>query len=171
MLIFRMAKGACRYCFCPWRRAIHHLWMFATNSQLDYPRCKTNNWWRSIDTHFQDGAGTESRLFLPLKAANTSFMDVCNQSPVRLPKMQDQKSLVLSWCTFSGWGRERIAIIFPLKAANTSFMDVCNQSPLWLPKMQSQKLFTLHWCSFSEWGSDPVNFCFAYKCCEYVGYE
>jgi len=30
-----------------------HLWMFATNCQLGYPRCKTKNHWRSVDADFQ----------------------------------------------------------------------------------------------------------------------
>jgi len=33
--------------------------------------------------------------FLPIKAANSEFMDVCDYSPIGLPKMQVQKSLTL----------------------------------------------------------------------------
>jgi len=31
---------------------------------------------------------------------------MCDQAPLRLPKMQDHPLLTLHWCSFSGWGRE-----------------------------------------------------------------
>jgi len=51
-------------------------------------------------------------VFVPLKAANNSFMNVCNQSHVRIPKMQDQKSLPHHCRSVSGWGRQRVAFVF-----------------------------------------------------------
>jgi len=114
-VIFRMGQGACCYCFCLRRRPIPHLWMFATNCQLDYARCKTKHCWRSVDAHFQDGAQSQSLLFWPLKAANTSFMDVCNQSPLRLPKMQSQKLLTLRWYSISEWGSDHVTFSFAYK--------------------------------------------------------
>jgi len=41
------------------------------------------NRWGSIDTQFQDGAGSVPLLFLPQKVANAWFMDVSNQSQLR----------------------------------------------------------------------------------------
>jgi len=38
------------------------------------------------------------------------FMNVCDQAPLILQKMQDQKLLMLRWLSFSRWGREGIAI-------------------------------------------------------------
>jgi len=48
----------------------------------------------------------------PLKAANTTFMTVCNISSLSLPRMQDGKSLTLSWRSFPRWGRECVYICF-----------------------------------------------------------
>jgi len=94
-LIFRMGLGAHCYCFCPYGQPTSDLWRFATNHELGYPRNKTNNRYCSIDAHFQDGAGSMSRMCLPFNVASTSFMDVLNQSPVRLPKIQDRNILSL----------------------------------------------------------------------------
>jgi len=101
-LIFRMGQGAFRYHFCHLRQPILRLRMFTTNPQLHYPGCKTKNHWCSVDAQFQDWAGSALLLFLPVKAANTWLIDVSNQSPVRLPKIQDQKLLTLHWCSFPG---------------------------------------------------------------------
>jgi len=110
--IFIMQQGVWRYRLCPWRWPILHLWMFTTNQQSHYPKRKTKNRWRSINAQFQEGAGSAARLLLPPKAANTWLRDVCNQSPVGLPKMQDHKCLTLCWRWFSGYGREPVAIVF-----------------------------------------------------------
>jgi len=152
----RMGQGACRYCFCLQRQRIFHLWMFATSRQLDYTIHKTKNPSCSVDAHFQDGAGNVLLVFLPLKAANTSLMDVCNQLPFRLPGCNTNHR----WCSLDAGFQDEaecMSLCFvSLKAANTSFMDGCNQSPLRLPKMQSQQSLTLCWYRFADWGSDRV---------------
>jgi len=48
-----------------------------------------------------------SHTYLHIKAAISFFMDACNQAPLIVPKMQDQKLLTLCWRSFSGFGRER----------------------------------------------------------------
>ena len=47
-------------------------------------------------------------------------MDACNQVPLILPKMQDQKSLTLRWCSLWKWGSKGIAVC----SANTSGQKV-----------------------------------------------
>jgi len=49
-----------------------------------------------------------SRTYLPIKPAISFFMDVCDQAPLILPKMQDQISLRRCWRSSSGccWARE-----------------------------------------------------------------
>jgi hypothetical protein len=89
--------------------------MSAIILQLDYPRCKSKNCWSSVDAHFQNGAGSVSLSLLHIKAAYTSFMNVCIQLPLRLPKVQDQKSLTCCWLSFSGWGWERFSLVFVYK--------------------------------------------------------
>jgi len=40
-----------------------------------------------------------SRTYLPIKAAMCCFMDARDQAPLILPKLQDQISLTLCWCS------------------------------------------------------------------------
>ena len=54
---------------------------------------------------------------LPMKAANSRYIDVCDHSPIRLPKMQDQKLLMLHWRSFSEWGRKNVTFFFAYKGS------------------------------------------------------
>jgi len=74
-------------CFSQWRSSIILLCAWRAVWCLDTPICMSENCRRSIDALFQHAAGSVSLLILPLKAANISSMDVCNQSELRLPKM------------------------------------------------------------------------------------
>jgi len=65
-----------------------------------YQGCNTRNRWCSVDTHFQDGVGSISLSLLAIKAANTSFMTVCNLSPPRTPKIHHHQLLTLLWRSF-----------------------------------------------------------------------
>ena len=42
-------------------------------------------------------------------------MIICIQSPPRLLMMPDQKSLTCRWLSCSGWGRERVSVVFSYK--------------------------------------------------------
>jgi len=64
-----------------------------------YWQCNSKNCWRSVDANFQDGVGSISLSLFPVKAANNFVMTVCNLSPPRLPKIQDQQLLTLHWCS------------------------------------------------------------------------
>jgi len=61
-------------------------------------------------------AGT-SLAYLPLKAAISQFMDVSKHSPLRLPRMQDQKLLLLRWHSLSWWHRQCVAFSFAYKGS------------------------------------------------------
>jgi len=41
------------------------------------------------------GCRGNSAFYLPITAANSRYMDVCDHSPIRLPEMQVHKSLML----------------------------------------------------------------------------
>jgi len=112
MLIFMMGQGAFHFLFCLWRQPIHWLWLCATYRPADYTRHITKHRWRSVDTQFHDGAGSISLSTLPIKTPNTLFMTICNLLPLRLPKIYDQESLALCWCSFSWWGREHFTFSF-----------------------------------------------------------
>jgi len=89
----------------------------------DYPWYTTNNWSRSIDAHFHDGAGRVLQSALTTKAPKNSFMTACNLSAVWLPRTHDLKLLTLCWRSFSRWGREGIAINFAYKGGQTLLCD------------------------------------------------
>jgi len=89
--------------------------MSATNSHADWPWCKAKHCWRSVDAHFHSGAGSMSLSPLLINAAYNTFITVCIQLPLRLPKMQDQKSLTHRWLSFSAWGWECVSHIFEYK--------------------------------------------------------
>jgi len=99
-LIFRMGQGPCYFLLCLYVQPILRLWLRATYRPADYPRYMTKNCSRSIDTHFHDGAWSVLLSLLPIKAANTVFMTICNLSHHRLPKIHDQESLTLLWRSF-----------------------------------------------------------------------
>jgi hypothetical protein len=85
------------------------------NSHFNNLTYRTNNRWRSVDAHFQNGAAS---VFLSLWAWNTAnavFMILCIQSPSRLLMMQDKKSLMRHWLSCSGWGKERVSLVFSYK--------------------------------------------------------
>jgi len=64
-----------------------------------------------------------SHTYLPIKAAISFFMDVCDQAPLILPKMQDQISLTLCWRYFQDVvGRVSMPVLH-IKAAITSKMN------------------------------------------------
>jgi len=94
------------------------IWIIAIKLHLEYQRCKTKNHSGSIDTHCLDWAGSVPLLRLTLKAAHTSFMDCCNQSPLSNPKMESQKFLMLSWHLFPEWGNDRVTVIFANKRSH-----------------------------------------------------
>ena len=112
-LILKMGQGACCILFCLYRMPTHWLCVFTTKSRFYYPTYRTKNRWRSIDGHFEDGVGSVFLTLLPIKDANTLIMCIHYQVAFLLPDLQDQKSLTLRWCSFSRWGRERVAFFFP----------------------------------------------------------
>jgi len=57
-LILWMGQGACESLFCQWSQPIPHIRMTAPDHHTDYPWCKTNNCWHSVDTHFAIGIST-----------------------------------------------------------------------------------------------------------------
>jgi len=83
----------------------------------------TKNSWCSVDAHFHDGAGSISLSVLHIKEANTSFMTICNLSLHRKPKIHDQESLMLCWCSFPWWGQESFTISFAYKGSENCVYD------------------------------------------------
>jgi len=84
-------------------------------SHWKYGGCETRNTWGSIEAHFRNGAGRVLVSHVHIKMANTSFMTVCNLSPISLPKMEDYELLMLPWPTFAGWHRDLVSPFFDYK--------------------------------------------------------
>jgi len=111
-LIFRIGQWLCALLFCQERPPVCSLWIVPTTSLFNYCTYESGNHWRSVDAHFQDGAGSLIQIFLIWKAANTSFMNGYNQSALRLPKMHCQKLLMFRWSSFSEGGSDRVVYSF-----------------------------------------------------------
>jgi len=99
-LIFMMGQGGYCYLFCLSRQPKILLWLSTTYRRCDFPGHMTKNRWRSVDAHFDDGAGRVLLSVLPIKTAKNSFVTDYNLSEVLFPRTHDQKSLTLSWCSF-----------------------------------------------------------------------
>jgi len=87
-----------------------------------------------MDSQFQNGAATVSLSPLPIKAANMSVMHKHDHTTFQLPYVQDQKLLMLCWCSFqciilriSTDINNRMHTYFTLLAA---FLNDCD-SALW----------------------------------------
>jgi len=142
-----------------------------TKSLLNYLTYKTTNRWYSVEAHFQYWAERVSLSLLPIKTAYTSFVNVCNQLPLRLTMKQGQKSLTLRWCSLPTGACCMLLFLLHTNAAYTWFMNVCIQSTLRLPKMQDQKSMTLHWVLFSGWIRECISPVSDYKGSQYIQKE
>jgi len=107
--------------FCQERLPVRGWWIAATRSLFNYCTYKTKNRWCSIDTPFQDVTGSVLLVVWTWKAANTLFMNGCNQSPLRLPKMHSQESLTLNWCWFSELGSD--GVIYSVSKKGCLYVD------------------------------------------------
>ena len=66
-----MCQGACCCSFTHYRLPISDKWMLVANQNINYPRCETKHWWRSVDAHSQNGAETVLLSLLYIEAADT----------------------------------------------------------------------------------------------------
>jgi len=89
-------------------RAVHNTRVFLMETSVVAD--ETNNCWRSVDTHFQNGAGSMLLPCLTIQAAYISFTNACNQSRLRLPKMYNKKSFTLYWLPYSGLVKEYVSL-------------------------------------------------------------
>jgi len=63
------------------------------------------------------GCHRNIRCYLHIKDANSQYIDVCDHLPIRLPKMEDQKLLLLRGQSMTRWARERVALSFAYKGS------------------------------------------------------
>jgi len=87
-LMFRRLKRCHRSCFYLYRLTKLSLYIRVTKSLILNQTYETKHCWHSVDAHFQNGAGSMLLSLGTIKVAYTSFVNVCNQWPLRLPKTQ-----------------------------------------------------------------------------------
>ena len=89
MLIFKLGRWVCCFCFCHSRQLVPYLWMAATNRHFGYPRCKAPNHWCLVNGHFQNGAVTSPIAIFPITAANTLVTHSSKQITFQLQYLHD----------------------------------------------------------------------------------
>ena len=57
----------------------------------------------------QEAIAAISFAYLLIKTTNHLFMEMCDQAPLWLPKIQNHQLLTIRWRSFSGWGWERLS--------------------------------------------------------------
>jgi hypothetical protein len=93
----------------------------------------------------------ENVAYLPILATKSSILYACDQAPLIIQKMEDPKSLILRWCSFSTWGTEHFAFSFHYHGRQylLYIWRYLTCRPNKLTKIHNQQLLTLHWRSFS----------------------
>jgi len=83
-------------------------WVLAISGERNSGERWVARWWiQYVVSVLEAIAGINFACPL-IEAANHSFIDRCDQAPLRLPKMQDYQLLTLDWRSFSGWGSEHL---------------------------------------------------------------
>jgi len=99
--------------------------------------------------------------YLRIEAAKALFIDAYDLAPLILPKMQDQKLLMIDWRSFSWRGREHGSISLGYKSGQYSIYDSLEPFTTLITKDAKSKIV---WPSidvhFQNWaGSMPVSLC------------
>jgi len=101
--------------------------------------------------------------YLPITAANALDIDVCDQVPHRLPKMQDQNWLTGHWRMFQDGAGTVLHLSVRIKMTDTITINKQYQITAEFPNLDDQQSLTLCWPSCSVWGREGVAFSFACK--------
>ena len=110
--ISRIGLCTCRVLFDIFMLRIHWLWITASNSLLNWHTSKTNNRWRSVDTHFQILNVTMLRSVSRIMSANTVTMDISEHIALQSSWVEVQKSLTLHWHSISKLGCYNVTVCF-----------------------------------------------------------
>jgi len=148
-IIHRMGQWLCCGLLCLYMLQIHLLCLTMTKSLFHHHTYKTRNCWHSVGAHSQNWSVTVLLSLLWMKAANTLVMPNSDYVTIQLLYLQDQKSLMLHWRSFSEWGSDHVAVSFAYDAANTLVMPNSDQLIIQLPYLQDQISLTLLWHSLS----------------------
>jgi len=118
----------------------HRLCVLTTKLRFYYLTYRTKNRWRSVDAHFQDGAGRVFLTLLSIKDANTLIMCIHYQVAFLLPDLQDQKSWTLRGRSFSRCGRERVVFFFPYKGCQNCYYVYSLPKCIFITRLTAPKI-------------------------------
>jgi len=110
-------RGSVHDCFGLAKLSQHRIYTITNTSHIDYQWWKAKNHWHSIDAHVHEGARSMLPTFFPIKVANTLIIYRNDHIAFELPDLQNQKSLMLCWCSISEWCRERESSSFAYNAS------------------------------------------------------
>ena len=99
-LIVMIGMGGYRNLFSLWRWPMIPLWLSATYRHSDYAGRMSKDRSHSVDSHFQDEAGSMSLWHSAINAANTLILYNHDQINFQLPDLHDLKLLTLRWRSF-----------------------------------------------------------------------
>jgi len=125
------------------------LCIITTESDVYYPTHRTNNCWRSVDDHYQDGTRSLSLSFVCIKVFNTLL---CITTTILLVNYWTNKTKN-RWRSvdthFQDGDGSVLVSVLPIKGGNTSIMCIHYQIMFLLPdKLQNLKSLTFCWRSF-----------------------
>jgi len=96
------------------------------------------------------------------KTARTSYMNHCPKATHRLANMQDQKSLTLHWLSFSGCGRERVAILLALQGGQYLIYGCLQLITCWITQDARPKIDDALSMVIVRMGQGAGRFCFCF---------
>jgi len=84
----------------------------------------------------------------------------CYKMTHRLYKMQDQKLLLLHWCSFSGWGRERVTSVFAVKGGQYHIYGCLQPITSEITQDARPKVIDTSWTLIFGMRQDVCRYCF-----------
>jgi len=126
------------------------LWLclFTTKSHFYYLTYWTKNHGRSIDAHFQDGAGSVLLSLWPIKDAYTSITCIHYRVVFYYRTYWTNNCWRSVDTHFQDGAGSVMRSLLTIKHANTSIRYIHYQIAFWLPDLQHQKSLALRWRSF-----------------------
>jgi len=107
---------------------------------------------------------------LPIMAANSLLIGVCNQEPFRLPEMQDKKFLMLCCRSVSRLGRERVACPFATRGCQDFDYVYWQPGHIFICRLTGPEIVDAPLMLIFKFGQGACCFSVAYQGCQYFNY-
>ena len=149
----------------------HRVYTMTNASRFDFQWWQAKNCWRSIVSHFHEGARSISRSVFPIQAANKLIITRNDHIASGIPNLQDQKSLMLRWSLCSWRGTDRVAICFPYKGSWYFDYQKEQQYCYWPTRLTRPKIVDALLMLNFRMGQGAWGSLFAYEASQYPIYE